>query len=1434
MLSISSGHSAEYLTGQVAQGRENYYLDATTAGEPPGRWSGTGAAALGLVGEVDNDVMTAIYSEFRDPRDPRFADPATRDQAATLGRAPSQYKSEEQLVAERLAAEPGALPERVREIELEVRKTTRQPVMFIDATFSPVKSFTVMHTALQRAELDAQRAGDADRAAMWAAMRAEAEAALWAGNQAMLGELSARAGYARTGRHGAGAGRWVDAHDWTVASFHQSDSRDHDPQQHIHNAILNRVVCPDGQVRALDSRSIHAWKQAAGAIGERVMEEELSRRLGVRWVMRADGQAREVEGIDQAVMDLFSERAGHINRTLAGRVSEFERAHGRAPNALELSRMRQQAALGTRRAKTSAGETAADRLDRWDAELRAEVAGGLSAVAEQVREQGQARRRPAAERFSPVGVIAEAVDACQSKRAAFSRSELERQITLRLPALGGLSAPDVRELVSGLAAQAITDLVPVTGGQPVDGQVPTELRLANGESVYAAPGSVRYATRDHIVAEQALRRAAVTRGRHALPVSAVAGWLGVRGQGLGQDQAAAVRGLLTSGAAVSVLVGPAGTGKSHTVGRFTEAWSDLTGGAGRVFGLATSQIATEVLIEDGVAAMNTARWESLQGRLDDGTDAGEDETWRLGRRDVVVVDESSMVDTAVLERIRARVDAAGARLILTGDPRQLAAIGAGGGMDLVSTDHGADVYALAEVRRFTHTWEAATSLALRDGERGAVLEYDRRGRVIAAGTVEQAGHRAADAYLGDTLDGRSSLIVTATNTHAATVAGIVRDKLVELGRVDADGVLLRDENAAGVGDLIQARRNDWAAGVINRRRYRVVAIGEGGGLEVAAEDDPDSRHTLSPAYVAEHVTLGYAATAHAAQGVTVDTAHLVASQQTSAEGLYVGMSRGREANTAYVVTIAEQPGETTGQTHERERQDAAAVLVDIVERDVAADPEAAALTQAAEDAREAGSAHTLLARREDGVRLVTRQRLDAQLDQLAAAGVISADDRAALAGDKGTEQLARLLRAAEQAGHSPDGVLRAAVEQRSLAGSRSPAQVLHHRIGRALQGQLNPVTGSDVDQTPAGVTDEWRVYLAALDDAAADRRRQLGTETAEQAPAWAVDALGPVPDDAAERIEWEHRAGVGAAYREATGWDGEREAIGPAAGLSSTERRAAWHEAWAALGRPETTSEENGLTDGALRNRVQAWRRSQDWAPADVFAEMRETGQQAQARRQQAALLDARAGVATDPVEADRLRSVAEHERALAAVLADVETGLSSVADARAAWLTDTALMRELAERAETELSARDVPIGNEPDRTTPEEWLEAQRAAEAVDEADRIVTELDVIDEARGVYQGEAADVVDDGRAPVVAEHDGPVMPAGVPSPAEVAAHGATAAVALNRLADLRSAESAYRAGEISRQQEALESSREHYYRARARAELEAAETDAAPVWER
>ena len=79
------GHAVKYLTREVATGRENYYTGAVTEGEPPGRWYGVGAEALGLTGLVDHQDMEALYEHFIDPRDARFRDRDQWGECATLG-----------------------------------------------------------------------------------------------------------------------------------------------------------------------------------------------------------------------------------------------------------------------------------------------------------------------------------------------------------------------------------------------------------------------------------------------------------------------------------------------------------------------------------------------------------------------------------------------------------------------------------------------------------------------------------------------------------------------------------------------------------------------------------------------------------------------------------------------------------------------------------------------------------------------------------------------------------------------------------------------------------------------------------------------------------------------------------------------------------------------------------------------------------------------------------------------------------------------------------------------------------------------------------------------------------------------------------------------------------------------------------------------------
>lgn len=53
--------------------------------------------------------------------------------------------------------------------------------------------------------------------------------------------------------------------------------------------------------------------------------------------------------------------------------------------------------------------------------------------------------------------------------------------------------------------------------------------------------------------------------------------------------------------------------------------------------------------------------------------------------------------------------------------------------------------------------------------------------------------------------------------------------------------------------------------------------------------------------VAPSTDLGYAATAYGIQGATVDASHTLLSETTSAAGVYVGMTRGRETNRLHVV-----------------------------------------------------------------------------------------------------------------------------------------------------------------------------------------------------------------------------------------------------------------------------------------------------------------------------------------------------------------------------------------------------------------------------------------------------------------------------------------------------------------------------------------------------
>ena len=221
------------------------------------------------------------------------------------------------------------------------------------------------------------------------------------------------------------------------------------------------------------------------------------------------------------------------------------------------------------------------------------------------------------------------------------------------------------------------------------------------------------------------------------------------------------------------------------------------------------------------------------------------------------------------------------------------------------------------------------------GDPDVVAVYDAHGR-IRGGTEQEMVAAAVRGYLADVLEGHRSLLVVRSDAMATELSAQIRAELVAAGRVSAEVLgQTRDGNLVGVGDLLQARLNDYTLRVhggrpvTNREIYEVVGRNRLTGTLTVRDRDGIRAH-LPAAYVRHHTTLAYAVTSYGAQGQTVYSTHDLVDQGTTRAGVYVPGSRGTDANTFYVIC------QHAPDHHDPERIDRTpvAVLTDILTRPV--------------------------------------------------------------------------------------------------------------------------------------------------------------------------------------------------------------------------------------------------------------------------------------------------------------------------------------------------------------------------------------------------------------------------------------------------------------------------------------------------------------------
>jgi AAA domain/TrwC relaxase len=868
MLSLAKAHKDYYLekVGEISP-REDYYLKGGTAS---GRWHGSGAAEMGLDGVVSAEGLVRLFDGQH---------PATGEQ----------------------------LGHRLR----------KDGVAAWDLTFSADKSVSLLWAF-----------GDDEvrRHVVEAFEEATAEALTY-----MESVASSTRGAARTpvldddgspvlredGTQHLRVETWpIRTHGYVAASFTEFTSRADDPQLHTHVVVGNRVKGVDGVWRAIDGRLLYRNKLAAGYLHEAELRSRLTERLGVRWQPVHKGMA-DIEGFTRDQIMAFSKRRRQIEA--------WREANGFADTAAG----NEVAALATREPKR---DNPVEALMLEWLERAAEVGitpETVSMMLDRNREVTVPDPQPLLDCLASCRGLTE-------QASTFGRADVVKAAAESFPEGG--RRRDVEAVADVFLRRS--DVVPILPFHPtVDGtgDLSTDLDLTDLEHTIEAANSTepspvmrrrdggifpglaherRYTTTELLTIEQKIVDRAVNgvaaRRWTASEVDVEEAL--ARSPMLTEGQRAMVHRFATSGSAIDVGVGAAGTGKTTVMS---------------IIGELATQSGIPV-VGTALAARTAAGFETATGipsvtltRL-----LGESKaTGGLPTGAVVVVDEAGMVGSRQLAEVSDLVEEASGKLILIGDHHQLAEIDAGGlfaalTMRLPSVE-------LTENVRQEHEWERTALAELRHGSVDrAVAMYKRRDRINTAATPDDTISRAVQNWYHDVQDigdpaevlliGHRNTTVEQLNRHARALVG-------EAGFLDGP-VLDVDDRTFQAGDRVVCLKNQARLGVLNGDLASITGIDADRRAITLRLDRTDQPVTVPHWYLDDgHLDWGYAVTGHKAQGATARRAHTVAADGVDREWIYVTMSRGRESNTIYLTDPELGNDECEHLTHQRPERIAALI-----------------------------------------------------------------------------------------------------------------------------------------------------------------------------------------------------------------------------------------------------------------------------------------------------------------------------------------------------------------------------------------------------------------------------------------------------------------------------------------------------------------------------
>ncbi len=580
-----------------------------------------------------------------------------------------------------------------------------------DLTFSPPKSVSVAWSQADREIAD------------------EIRAAHLSAVEKALDYLEDTCAITRRGKGGA----HHESAKLVFALFEHSTSRALDPQLHTHALMLNVGLREDGTFGALETHEFYRHKFSAGALYRAELAYQLEKRLGMECLR--EKFAFEIMGVPEALIDRFSTRRKEILEALA-----LLDADGAIAS--------EKVALMSRTAKK---EESRENLDaKWK-----QVGESLGWTTKQLRALIHWGPNPRPEKELEVRktlAASRALQAVTKDQSSFTQREFVRFVA---------------EECQGMGLGAEEALQTAKHHLQHDPEI---------QSLGVVDGDIRYSTQEilQLEADMMERVGELSRKPFLKLDDRLLAKVAER-HTLNEGQAKALRHITQETGKIAVVTGDAGTGKTHLLGAVREAYESM---GYQLYGTAlAARVASDLEAGADIKSSSVTRLIHTIDHLNKPFDAKEArqayEAWRrsqwnpnipgfdrkrakrrheayrlrnpspLNENTVLVIDEAAMVDTRQLARLLEQAQAAGSKVVMVGDSKQLQAIGWGGGFAAIGQAVGGG----ARLKDIVRQKDAGLKKAIREVADGSVPEALRYFAEKGAVTITESRTEAKQALI---------------------------------------------------------------------------------------------------------------------------------------------------------------------------------------------------------------------------------------------------------------------------------------------------------------------------------------------------------------------------------------------------------------------------------------------------------------------------------------------------------------------------------------------------------------------------------------------------------------------------------------------------------------------------------------------------------------